>query len=901
MRLAFIKLVGYIGIYNGLGLNEISIDFSKCKYKKILIKGDNGCGKTTLRTALHVMPDNNGVLISNMECKKEITLIHEDIIYNIQIIHPLTNKGDRATTKAYIQKSSPDGFYELNPNGNISSYKDIVSNELSLDTNLVSLSQLSGENRGLASLKPGDRKKMVTSLIASTVSYNDMNKTFSKKSSVYKSMRNSILSKINNLGNIESLISSLNSADVRYNKLNEELTLTKETISMERTKISMLDKNNEIQNRFAEISSKVKMINNQLQDMNIKLSTAINKIDSGINKETINTFYQSLISKQSEFEMIIKVNESKIDSVLHDREREANQLQELNGKLKSLESENMTKTSLKSNIVSCNKNIDYYKRMINQMKIRNINDISKEEFILALDVLHDIEDTLLSIKDEYSYEVLNMTVAYIKGELSIRRDFNEIDDIDYKIKEYSNTSSKYKELISIASILENRPIDCTIDTCPLIEEAIKANELNPLDNYNKLINEIKVLEERKEKILQEKELYMNIEMCSRTISTVMRNIDRNTSIIRKLILDERFMDSNRIMDLITNSNIFKEVNTIYKYLDMANIIDCYKSETKKLDEYQNQLNIIGEKQSITDSIIEQMKYIQNKLNDISSDIEKNNNEILQAKHKLSKIKSVILDVQYIISLYDDIDRSTNEKQLLLNEFEHIKESIKAIKESVDNINLLTNKMNDINKELNPLINDRDKLKYSIKMYEEYNKELKEYNEKFEIIETLKKYSSPTYGIQTIFINMYMNKILSLANELLQYMFNGKYALCPFVINEQEFRIPCIGTGLLNDDISSMSTSEVCMIGMIISFAMLQQASTSYNILALDEIDGGLDTTNRLAFINIVEELIKILNVEQCFIVSHNNEINMSNCDIILLKSSDIYSNINGNVIYNYNN
>ena len=121
MRIGFIKLVGYIGIYNGLGLKEIIIDFSKCKFKKIVIKADNGSGKSTLIKSLHVMPDNNGSLVPGMECRKEMSIINNDIVYNIRIIHPINSKGDRATTKAYLQKVTPEGVFELNPNGNISS------------------------------------------------------------------------------------------------------------------------------------------------------------------------------------------------------------------------------------------------------------------------------------------------------------------------------------------------------------------------------------------------------------------------------------------------------------------------------------------------------------------------------------------------------------------------------------------------------------------------------------------------------------------------------------------------------------------------------------------------------------------------------------------------------------
>jgi hypothetical protein len=117
----------------------------------------------------------------------------------------------------------------------------------------------------------------------------------------------------------------------------------------------------------------------------------------------------------------------------------------------------------------------------------------------------------------------------------------------------------------------------------------------------------------------------------------------------------------------------------------------------------------------------------------------------------------------------------------------------------------------------------------------------------------------------------MGNIILKANELLSLIFNGQFIIQPFVINEAEFRIPCLGNGLVNDDISSMSTSQICMISMILSFAILSNSSTDYNILKLDEIDGGLDTENRIQFIGLLKQLITMVGCEQCFLISHNME------------------------------
>lgn len=899
MRITYLKLVGYIGIYNGLGLNEIEIDFSKSKFKKVVIRGANGSGKSTLIKALNIMPDNNSSLIPTMECRKEISILNKGILYNIQIIHPLNSKGERATSKGYIQKSSPNGMIELNPNGNISGYKEIVYSELNLDPNFIALSQLGSENKGLASLRPAERKKFVNSIIGDISAYNDMNKTFTKKANIYKSMRNSILTKIDNLGNIDKLQLALSNANLKYDKLNGEKDVIMTEISSEKAKIALLDKDGTIRDKSTSIANEVKIINNKLEETKRNLSTCKVEID----KANIDAFYKSLSERKIELDMAIKVDQSKVNSLLLDRENDAKQLQSISGKLKALQGDNLTKDNLLNLISESNIKIDNYTKMIANMKIKDINNISKDEFIIALDTLHDIEETINNLRINYTYDAICHSVLEIQGkeyidEISLEKEIYShesfIDDLKEKIYFYNSK-------INILSTLNNRPKECKNDKCAFITDALNIQKEYP-NIYQDLSNMEKQLKEEQiklEELKNTKQLKQEINKCSRDINNVVRQIDRNCNVIRKLVVDERFLNSNRILEIIEDTNIFKEINIIYSYINETNVIELYKNEIEQLKYYKTQLNIVEEKEDITNSIIDQMNYIQDKLNSTSEEIKTLNNNIVSYKKNLSDINTILLEVEFLKNMYDTEDELSSKKESLLNEFKNIQESMLEIKQSIDRVSELTNKLTNINQELTPLNDTRDKLKHSIKLHEEYQQELKEYNDKYELIETLKKFSSPTSGIQTIFINLYMNKTLSLANQLLQLMFNGKYVLCQFVINDHEFRLPCVGSGLINDDISSMSLSERCMIGMIISFAILQQASTDYNILILDEIDGGLDSDNRVTFLTVLEQMISMLNVEQCFIISHNDEINLNDCDIIQLRANNQYNNIGGNVIYKY--
>ena len=140
MKILYVKLVGYIGIYYGLGKQELELDLSKGYNRITVITGQNASGKSSLMQALHILPDDNSQLVPTMTARKEILLQDEDILYNISILHPLDSHGNRATTKASLIKNGE----ELNPNGNISSYKEIISNEFGLNTTFMSLSFVTG-------------------------------------------------------------------------------------------------------------------------------------------------------------------------------------------------------------------------------------------------------------------------------------------------------------------------------------------------------------------------------------------------------------------------------------------------------------------------------------------------------------------------------------------------------------------------------------------------------------------------------------------------------------------------------------------------------------------------------------------------------------------------------------
>jgi ABC-type cobalamin/Fe3+-siderophores transport system ATPase subunit len=95
------------------------------------------------------------------------------------------------------------------------------------------------------------------------------------------------------------------------------------------------------------------------------------------------------------------------------------------------------------------------------------------------------------------------------------------------------------------------------------------------------------------------------------------------------------------------------------------------------------------------------------------------------------------------------------------------------------------------------------------------------------------------------------------------------------------------TGSIRPDISMMSASQLGQLSMIISFVLLHNASEKFNIIRLDEVDNNLDNDNRLRFFSLVYTIMQILNFDQAIIISHNVELDLSNCDLIITRLQNI--------------
>ena len=164
INLIRMKLVNFLGIYLGTGLTEF--EFTRDGSNNIiLLVGINGSGKTTVLSEMTPYPhESNGprvksrVIPGTVGIKELDILVDNYVLYKIKIVYD-TNK---AQTKCFIRKIIDGNDQELNPNGNVESYINIIEEEFRITKEFTSIGYLTKNVKNFVEMKPAERNNHVS-------------------------------------------------------------------------------------------------------------------------------------------------------------------------------------------------------------------------------------------------------------------------------------------------------------------------------------------------------------------------------------------------------------------------------------------------------------------------------------------------------------------------------------------------------------------------------------------------------------------------------------------------------------------------------------------------------------------------------------------------------------------
>lgn len=851
MKIKYLQLKNYANIYTAFKSKEIEIDFTKSKNKIIMLTGPNGSGKTSVLSCLHPFATNGNLDVRNDNPlvkvgKDGYKEIHIDDGGNEYIIkHFYTANKKSHSVKSYIMRNGA----ELNPNGNVTSFKDIVKNELDIEMDYLKLARLGSNVTNFIDLKTTERKSFMGKLLDEVDIYLKYFKKVSDDMREIKSIISHTVDKISKLN------------------ITDEDEIKKIQKRLEKSLHEYEDKIKDIQNKKSIIEYEIQKHDSPLV---VKEQLDMKK------KETKKVFH--LLERKDEDETTIDECEKKLQELsrnIHDLEIFIDNLLNEKPMLLSHLDKNIEETSIVNKElkkIEESKEIEDTKFMMESIrsKIENRNKendlvnynytFSKkelEELIVMLDSCNDILITTY----EFGKEPIKKAISYIENRYDISDYITEHKNKVFKNKLQSYCEYVYKEITKKIGTVK-----------PNCGDFIHCKVMEFFDEVYDYATE------EPDTVIEDETFVTYTKMAHQNISIILKNIKNYKNTFNKLPKDMQDMFTlENIFNKISNMEFIYDKERFYRELTIVTEYELQEEDLSTLNELKQKLSLLEKSLVNTDYMNKRKNDLLSEYEDILSKIDDITDEINKSTEELSDLTS---NYEYL----QDIKSALENKDKLVSELNDLTEIYETLKE-------LYTKKSELDKSLSQLIYERDKIQnefntnsYRIKMYNDLNDELIGYNDLYDEKELVKKALSAKEGIPLLYIQIYLKNIQDITNDLLFIIYGDELYIEDFSISANEFKIPYVTKGTEIDDVCYASQGERSFVSLALSFALIYQSISNYNIMLLDEIDSTLDTQNREKFLRILEKLMEMIDAEQIFVISHNNMFNMYPVDIIDTKN-----------------
>jgi DNA repair exonuclease SbcCD ATPase subunit len=891
MKITYAKFTNFAGIYAGLGVKELELDFSKSKNKIIMLLGGNGAGKTTIMSLLHPFRDTNDIrtnyILEDHDGYKEIHLKMGNDFYVIKHYYGKQNK-------SFITKNEE----ELNENGGIRTFEATIDEEFSLKKDYFKIARLGSNVTTFIDLKTAERKKYMNNFLPDIddylIAFDTVNEKFKNLNNAIKTIRGQ-LDKLDTKENLEELEKTLSENIQNIEEDNRKLT---SLIDKSEARIEDLGKSLEIDNGL------------DYKEFMSQLIKAIEDARKYIeeSERTMNAIYEKY-PKLSEY------NDEKIEeSVLEYNKNITVAEQEIKGiksNIDAIEKDivrlHNEKTS-KNNIIKNEVDISYIEDQIKE-KEGHINSL-----IESL-VGNEFKDVNMSVQEvsriqSYSETTINMIEA-IKAQHSNSviesTDPNQFSvytrDLDMYYKELDKSKKEKIEVDEkinrinandyLLDTLNARPEDCKINTCSFIIKALdyKNNDYAQLDNlYEEQTRLHTLIEGYKDEINGLEAIADYVEDLNRLYKQL------NNPFATTFILSGFEGVTLNEVNIFAITNLMKEdISLIQKIFDMSELVRVINTgaelerEQEKIESLKSHLELALKQKSIIDQAKEELEEINNDINKCNENKDEEVKNI-SIKEKFIKNNGIKLNLVNSIKSFRKVIADNSSKLTeLQSEYDKKINTVLAIRkeeESVDNnrLYITTN-----NKQLKPLKDKLKSVQRDLVIIDDCVNRLKVVEDNYDTIKTVKDALDPKKGIPLFFIDNYLKDIAVRANNLLSVAYGDAFKI-KFDISASDFFINVFKSdGTFLSDIKEASQGETSLTTVSLSLGMIERMmnTTKYNILYLDEVDSTLSTKNRRLFITLLENQLEKLGIEQVFVISHNNEFESHPTDMILLKENNV--------------
>lgn len=888
MRIEYIKLENFNLVLSAMKRRVIEIDFSKSRNRVVLLIGDNGTGKTTILSQLHpfATPGNLDVrnagtmIIPEKNGYKEIHIIHNMHKYIIK--HFYLNKNKTKSVKSYISK---DGE-ELNPNGNVTSFIDLVEIELGLVQDFLKLIRLGDNVTTFVKMKASERKNFTAQLLNGVDIYTKFYKKINDDTRVAKNLISSVSEKIRKLN-----IDDKKEEKQRLKGYESDLETKRSIIGELTSSIGSINGSiaTLIDGKSIDMFNiELRILGSKYNDLLSDITTKEKKLSKYDNVSDIDKDIKRLTREIDKFETENKAVDSLIDFQFNNLNQLYDRKEERTNDLKHIGSQ-LEYSQLAEMYLQLNREKEKLSEKFKGVTFK----CSKEDLMTALRLLQEI-DKIVNDIHSFGDKGVKHVIELIRSGHNIESFVNkELKNIDSHMERLTRQLEYDKNIINV-----KKPDDIVFifDDCDCEHCQYK-------DFYNEVMFGEKKVESKEDvdlnkelrKLEHKRDYYEILPSIDKNIDYIMFILRTNSKLIERLPID--FFNSDILIDNIYNLNPIYDEDYVTSFITLLEEYEEYISLDDRIKE-------VGREKSY----MEKNKYT---ISSIQEELFKIDNEINTSETKLSELKekkeSLKKDYENNLILYDEYTSIESKKK----EIDELKEECHQLEESIRNKNTIKDKVSvyiEKEKDLKESLKFQEQLadrltkqifdsKYRLKEYKELKEELTQLEESYEDLAIIRESLSSNKGVPLLFIQLYLKNTRTKINQLLDVVYDGDLEVQEFEIGEKEFRIPYISKGVKVEDVSFCSQGEESIVSLALSFALIEQSLNGYNILLLDEMDSKLDASKRMKFLPILEEQLDSIDAEQVFIITHNNAFDNYPVDVIMTSSYNVDNFKNVNVIF----
>ncbi len=918
IRIVSLKLLNYAPFYESMKITNFEFDRRNSNNNLILILGGNGSGKSFLLSeftpepCMHVGQRVSKRFISGKIGVKEITFVvsNKNNIDTDEYKCTITISEDgKKTTCSFIHKDLITGEEkELNDNGNVTSYMELCKTYLGYDKNYKNICYLSDDMKNIVSMTYTERNNLMSNWIPSTLEFSTASKIAQKKLNQSNKEIEGLLKDIAKItiGDSDKILLDLeNKLETKQQKLD----MVKDGISKSMLIQSSLSKYTKeyVQNRKNDYLSKVKLHNECYSK----------------NADTFNK-YSNYIA-----------HPDKLEYRLYELDKENDKLE---FEEKGLNDEILNLTNkIELSTVSSNTDIDNYdlisvNESITKLEtdLKNINDFitntiaSNSEYGKYTDYSQSIHDSISStINVLTNIAMISTKISNVCNHYKFTNIFDTSaqNDVGTQIELLKETGVSLKiqneELMKLLAELNTQSVDfsslknvipkgCDEHKCSLIAELLSRardnNSSKICETQNKIDNNNKEMDKLRKEIEEKQILIQNLKNSLFDLNQIVDNL--HTLDGKTLYLPDSLrtsIDSPNPCTVLDNVGFLLE--DAKKYDEYVSLLEKKKTTEESIQNLKNISRILTmseESKRILQENIDKRKQLNERLKVVMDKKSSITNEWNSLNTLYQSIQDLIVEREELIKSSKSLEEY---KTTLLKEGEYLYNN-RVLSVCVSSLRDIENSLN---KDILEIKNSIEKIKTEIISLDTLKTRKNNIEVKRNLYELAYKVWNTKDGYPAMLIKDFLDEVTDSANKDLDKSWDGVLNVSEFKLDNNEFRIPVIRGNSELVDVSECSKAEKATIGLSISTGIIEASTEDnlYNIVILDEVDGGMDSIRRQSFLENITTRLYDINCRNVFCVTHNNCFENIPCDVILLdgwKTSAMISEsslLNKNIIFRY--